>query len=200
MGGSPCAGKSSIARLLTNRHELSIYHCDEALAEQLQEIDPDRQPALYRWTTSSWNELWMQPVETLLSEAISCYREHFQIVVADLLSRPGSEPTLVEGNCLLPDDVHGLLSPREQAIWVVTSGEFVRTHYPNRGSWVQDILGECAAPEQALQNWMDREVLFAAWVAERAIRLGMSLLLVDGSQTIAAVADQVEAHYGLLPA
>jgi hypothetical protein len=142
----------------------------------------------------------MQPVETLLSEAISCYREHFQLVVDDLLSLPHPDSLLVEGNCLLPDNVYGLLSRREQAIWVVTSEDFVKTHYPNRGPWVQDILGQCKDPEQALQNWMDREGLFAAWVTERVKKLGLSLLLVDGGWTISATADEVEAHLGLGPA
>ncbi len=146
MGGSPCAGKSSIASLLADRSGLNVYHCDEAFAEHRQMIDPEKQPMLHKWTTSTWNELWMQPVETLLSEAIACYREHFQLVVAELLSRPGSEPILVEGNCLLPDDVHPWLSRRKQAIWMVTSADFVRTHYPNRGAWVQDIVSQCIDP------------------------------------------------------
>jgi hypothetical protein len=160
-------------------------------------IEPVRQPMLHKWTTLTWNELWMQPVEALLSEAIACYREHFQLVLADLLALPRSQPILVEGNCLLPGDVRPWLSRPEQAIWVVTSADFVRTHYPNRGSWVQDIANQCTNPPQALQNWMDREVLFAAWVTERARRLDLSFFLIDGKQTIADAANRAAAHFGL---
>ena len=197
LGGSPCAGKSSIANLLADKSRLDVYHCDEAFADQRQMIDPDKQPMLHKWTTSTWNELWMQPVETLLSEAIACYREHFQFVVSDLLSLPASQPILVEGNCLLPDSVQPWLSCPEQAIWLVTSADFVRTHYPDRGSWVQDIVNQCIDPQQALQNWMDSEVLFANEVSEHVKNLGLTLLLVDGAQTIAKAADRVEAHFGL---
>jgi hypothetical protein len=154
---------------------------------------------LYKWTTSAWDELWAQPVETLLSEAIACYREHCQLVVADLLAMPISQPILVEGNCLLPDDIRPWLTRQDQAIWVVTSADFVRTHYPNRGPWVQEIVNQCTDPQEALRNWMDREVEFASWVAEQVRSLGLSLLLVDGTQTIADTASSVEAHFGLGP-
>jgi 2-phosphoglycerate kinase len=197
IGGSPCAGKSSITRLLGDGLGLDVYHCDEAFADHRQTLDAAKHPMLFKWTTSTWDELWAQPVETLLSEAITCYREHFQLVVADLASLPASQPLLVEGNCLLPDLVRPWLTSRDQAIWVVTSADFVRTHYPKRGPWVQEIVNQCTDPPQALQNWMDREVRFAAWITERVQNLGLSLLLVDGTQTNVDAAARVEAHFGL---
>jgi hypothetical protein len=44
---------------------------------------------------------------------------------------------------------------------------------------------------------MNREVQFAAWVTERARRLTLSLILVDGTQTVADAANRVAAHFGL---
>lgn len=197
MGGSPCSGKSSIAEILTKEYQIRTYGCDEALGENHQRITPEGQPTMHKWITSPWNELWMQPLDVLVREAISAYREHFHLVVEDLLSLPGSEPTLAEGTCLLPDCVYGMLSNEQQAIWIVPTEEFQRKLYPHRGSWVQEILRQCAEPERAFQNWMDRDVEFARWVVQTAGELGLRVVQVDGRHTIAENAQIAAEHLRL---
>jgi len=197
MGGSPCSGKSSIARILADQHRLCVYHVDEAFEEHRRRIDPDEHPVLHKWTNTPWNELWMQPVDALLEEAIACYREHFKMVVEDLLLLPASEFVLAEGTCLLPDCVANVLMDRERAIWVVPTEKFQREHYSRRGTWVQGILSQCENPEQAFQNWMDRDAAFAEWVRREARRLGLKLMEIEGKRTIAENAELAAGHLGL---
>jgi 2-phosphoglycerate kinase len=197
MGGSPCSGKTSVARILTGEYGLRSYHCDEAFAEHQQRITPGRQPMLTKWTRTAWNELWMQTPKILVAEAIACYQEHFQLVVTDLLSLPQPEPMLVEGTCLLPGSVHTVLSSRSAAVWMVPTERFQKAHYAGRGPWVQAILNECAKPEQAYQNWMGRDVAFARWVTSTADELGLRTVPIDGSRTIAENARLVADHFGL---
>ena len=197
MGGSPCSGKSSIARILADRHTLRTYHCDEAFGEHQKRITRDKHPTLYKWTTTTWNELWMQPVDVLLVEAIACYQEHFEMIIDDLLALPRSERVLVEGTPLLPNRVRAMLSDPSQAIWIVPTEEFLRERYPRRASWVQAILDQCKDPQRALQNWMDRDVRFADWVTRKARGLGLKLITVDGKHTIAENAERVAGHFGL---
>jgi 2-phosphoglycerate kinase len=197
MGGSPCSGKSSIATILAERYGLRTYHVDEAYQEHRQCLDPARHPCMHKWTTTPWDELWMQPAEVLLSEAITCYGEHFQLVLEDLLALPQADPLLVEGTALLPDRVASLLLDHHQALWVVPTEAFQREHYPRRGAWVGSILSQCQDPEGALQNWMDRDVAFAKWVTGRARALGLSLLEVDGQRTIAENAATVAGRFQL---
>lgn len=40
VGGSPCAGKSTLAAILARRHGLALYRCDEALAAHLRRGGP----------------------------------------------------------------------------------------------------------------------------------------------------------------
>ncbi|MGD9046525.1 MAG: hypothetical protein PVF77_00600 [Anaerolineae bacterium] len=196
MGGSPCSGKSSIARILAGEYNLHTYHCDEAFAEHRQQVTASQQPMLHKWTHTSWDELWMQPHEILVAEAIACYREHFQLVVKDLLALPDSEPILVEGTCLLPGSVDEVLSSRDRAIWVIPTEAFQKAHYRDRGAWVEGILSECTKPDQAFQNWMDRDAAFAGWVARTANKLDLRPIQVDGRRTIAQNARLIA---GLLP-
>jgi 2-phosphoglycerate kinase len=197
VGGSPCAGKSSIVKRLAAEYGLRAYHCDEALGQHLQRLTPKQEPILYKWTHTDWNTLWMRPVRDLLDETIAAYREHWRIVVADLLALPVSPSILAEGNCLLPGKVRSVLAHPGQAIWIVSTSEFQRTHYPVRDSWVEDILNQCADPRQALQNWMDRDVEFAEWVCQEAADLGFSAIKVDGRRTIAETAALVAGHLAL---
>ena len=197
VGGSPCAGKSSIVGMLAADYGLRAYHCDEALGQQRRQLTRQGQPMLYKWTHTDWNALWMRPVGELLSETIAAYKEHFRLVVGDLLALPTTPPILAEGNCLLPAQAGGLLSRPDQAIWVVSSAEFQRTYYPRRGDWVQDILSQCHDPEQALQNWMDRDVAFADWVRQETAGLGLRVIEVDGHRSIIETARLVAGHLAL---
>lgn len=73
LGGSPCAGKSSISDSLASRFDLDVYHVDEAFETHTQSLDAVHQPALTKWSASSWNERWMQPIDRLLQDVIACY-------------------------------------------------------------------------------------------------------------------------------
>ena len=85
-----------------------------------------------------------------------------------------------------------------RTIWMVPTEAFQRTHYPLRGAWIQEPLRDCRDPEQAFQNWMDRDVAFARQVAAEAAARGRRVLTVDGSQSIADNAAIVERHFRLV--
>jgi len=197
LGGSPCAGKSSICEVLAERHNLRCYHCDVAFNEHRHRFTPAGQPTLFKWTHTPWDELWMQPAAVLLDEAIACYREHFDLILQDLRAFPKTIPILAEGNPLLPDRVFDLLRHPRQAIWLVPTAEFQKKCYPERGAWVQTILSQCTDPDQAFQNWMARDIAFANWITGKATALQLTLLPVDGQRTIAENAELVARHFGL---
>ena len=196
MGGSPCSGKSSIAELLSGRHELQYYQCDGAFAEHGRRVSALGQPTFHKLLSMTWDEIWTRPVDIQLREEIAIYREEFDMILDDLLALPSSPPILAEGAALLPDCVNDVLVNRNQAMWIVPSESFQREHYPDRGGWVQDILRQCADPDLAFRNWMDRDVAFARWVSRRTTELGLEMIEVDGKRTIADNAQAVARHFG----
>jgi hypothetical protein len=198
LGGSPCSGKSSISRILAKSYGLRAYHCDEAFGEHQQRLSQALQPTLHKWTTTDWDDLWMQSPDVLLAEAIAAYREHFGLVVADLLALPRGAPMLAEGTCLLPNLVAEMLHTPHQAMWLVPTEAFQRRYYPQRGSWVQDIVTACRDPQQALENWMARDVAFARWVTDQTLQLGLKHIVVDGSLSIEENARLVAEHLDLV--
>lgn len=196
LGGSPCAGKSSISEILAARFDLHLYRVDEAFEVHAQRFDPVLHPALAEWHASSWNQRWMKPTESLVEDVIACYREHFTMILEDIRSLPRDKPILVEGTALLPGQVARVLADRSRAMWVVPAADFQREHYSRR-EWVCRVLEQCDSPEAAFHNWMERDAGFARWVTAEAGELGFELLRVDGRHTIEENALTVAAHFRL---
>ncbi|HEU5102840.1 MAG TPA: hypothetical protein VFU22_27650 [Roseiflexaceae bacterium] len=190
IGGTPCSGKTSIAHLLSEKYPLQIYHCDEAFdAHKL------RMRATRKILSLSWDELWTQPVDILLADVFAIYREEFQLIRDDLQALPPWPPILAEGMALLPDLVAPALPSPNRAVWLIPTPDFQRERYPKRGAWVQDILQQCADPDLAFRNWMDRDIESAQIVADEAAKRGLRIIQVDGRQSIASIAATVEEQF-----
>jgi len=197
IGGSPCSGKSSIVERLSERHAFRSYRVDDAFGAHAARATADAQPHLYRVARMNWDEIWGRPVEVLLQDEIAVYREEWGMIVDDLLALPDDLPVIAEGAALLPELVHGVLSERRHAIWIVPTEAFQCEIYAHRGAWVDEILSQCAQPEQAFESWMARDAAYARWVQREARRLGLEVHVVDGRRSIDENAAIVEARFGL---
>jgi 2-phosphoglycerate kinase len=197
LGGSPCSGKSSLSEILAGRFDLDIYHVDDAFETHRQRLDPAQQPALSKWLASSWNDRWMQPVDSLVHDAIACYREHFALIADDIAARPSGKSLLVEGTALLPRGVADRLGQNSRAIWVIPTASFQRERYSER-QWARTIVEQCDNPEVAFHNWMERDIRFAEWIEAETSALGLQLLKIDGNRTIAETAEEVARYFELV--
>jgi hypothetical protein len=190
IGGTPCSGKTSIAQLLADKYPLQMYHCDEAF-----DIHKPLMRGTRKMLSMSWDQLWMQPVEILVADVFAIYHEEFQLIMDDLQALPPWPPILAEGMALLPDLLAPGLPSSHRAVWVIPTPEFQRERYPKRGGWVQDILRQCADPEQAFRNWMERDSVCARLVADEVVERGLRMIEVDGRQPIASIAATIEAQF-----
>ncbi len=202
LGGSACSGKSTIADKLHDQHGIAVFHADEALNSYSGRYDPQKQPCLYRWSNSNnsptfWDETWMRSGDVLLREVFECYQETFDFIQDDLLNLSAHGPLLAEGNCLMPSTLSPLLTDQRHALWMVPSEAFQRRIYPQRGEWVTWILDQCSQPDAALQNWMDRDVAFAAEIERDALAHGYRVMTVTGERSIDENAALVAEYFEL---
>lgn len=195
LGGSPCAGKSSVSEIVARRFGLDVYHVDEAFEIHAQRFASACHPALTKWSASSWDQRWMQPPDSLVQDVIACYQEHFTLILEDVLSL-SNRPLIVEGTALLPRPVARILTRQSRAIWMVPTAGFQRKHYSER-DWVQGILAQCSNPEAAFENWMERDIRFAEWIVAEASTLNLATLKIDGNLTIEENADAIARHFQL---
>lgn len=190
IGGSPCAGKSTLAAMLARRHGLTHYSCDDALTAHVQRSNTATYPLLHQLAKSSWNEIWTRPVERQIREELAFYREEFPLILEDLTAFPPDTPIVAEGTALLPELVAPLLQGQCQAIWLVPTAAFQREHYVRR-PWLDDILRQCADPALAFDNWMRRDIGFADVVEGSARALGLPVIRVDGKEDAEEVLTRV---------
>jgi hypothetical protein len=193
LGGSPCAGKSSVARQIAQRYEIELYSVDEAFAAHQARFDPRQHPTITRWLAASWDERWMQAPEVLLTEAIACYSEHFSLILEDVLKL--NRPALVEGTAILPALAAGWIGAPRQALWMVPSPAFQREHYARR-PWARQAVNDCRDPQAAFENWMERDIRFGAWIQQENARLGLTTLVVDGQRSLEETTGWVAEFFG----
>jgi hypothetical protein len=185
IGGSPCSGKSSIASALGERYSLAVYHCDEHWDSHCARATREKQPLLWRVSRMSWDEIWMRDVATQVADELAIYAQELPMIAADLAALVRRRGLVIaEGTALLPSWVAGQIADPRQAIWLMPTVAFQRRIYPQRGPWVQEILAQCADPDTAFANWMERDAAFARRVAAQAEAAGLRALWVDGSAAL----------------
>ena len=177
LGGSPCAGKSTIASHLAQQHALELYACDAFETPHVERSSLETQPTLHSARALDLGRHFMREPEDLLEFNLNFYREEWTLILEDLETLP--TPLLLEGAACMPE-----LVPLEwPAVWLVPSPEFQRHHYAQR-PWIAGVLGGASNPAKAFDNWMARDELFAQHVIQQCQRLNRLFLVFDGSQTL----------------
>ena len=198
IGGSPCSGKTSIAKALAEVYNFQLYQADTAYSRHTKVVTPERQPIFHKLVHLSADELWMRPIKEQVTEELALYHEEFPLILDDLLAFPMTRPILAEGAALLPECVVPFLVEPHQAIWIVPTPEFQIEHYSQR-AWAQAVVRSCADPQQAFHNWMQRDIRFAEHVEQTARHVNMRTLVVDGSHSLMETQARVEQHFQLAP-
>ncbi|HVT59840.1 MAG TPA: hypothetical protein VHR45_15745 [Thermoanaerobaculia bacterium] len=197
LGGSACAGKTTVARLLAARYGLAAYHCDDAFTRHRARTTPARHPDFCRVGDLSFEEMWRVPLADQVVDLLAFYREQLELLIEDLLALPAGAPLLAEGSGLLPAQIAQLILAPHQALWLIATPTFRRRHYPRRGPWVKQLLAGCERPRQVFATWMERDDELARRRAAEVAALGLRCLATDGSRSVAETAVAVAAHFRL---
>jgi hypothetical protein len=192
IGGATDAGKTTVARLLAERHRLQLYIYDrrdlphhERLAQRSAHYDA--------FLKASMDERWVHPEpEELVQRSLRSFRDRFPLVVEDLLALPRERTILAEGFGLTPEIIHPILSNHRQAIWLVPTEAFKRASMRRRGKFRhQPNLSD---PERAIDNLFKRDMLLAARVVEQARLRNLTVHEIDGSRSAEEMATLIEQH------
>lgn len=90
----------------------------------------------------------------------------------------------------MPHLVKELECPTSSYLCLTPIADFQKKHYTQR-EWVPYILEGTTNPEQAFENWMQRDILFAQMVRKEAMKLGYSSFVTDGSQSENQTAEEI---------
>lgn len=202
IGGAQWAGKTSVAQLLAVRHPLIHYaydyHDARSHAERAQ-ADPEHFPhraAFLAALQRDPDEVWVTPTPEEMASATSrAFSERFAMVVDDLGALPAGVAILAEGWGLRPELVAPLLDSPRRAIFLVPTEEYRQQQLqalPRAGALTAPGISD---PERAQRNRVERDRLLAQEVVDSADRLGLRVVMVDGSQGVAGLAALVEEQF-----
>jgi hypothetical protein len=196
LSGSPCAGKTTLAKRLATRFGWRIYHCDDWFADHRERACPDKQPTFHRVSRLRGDALWLRPVAEQIATEIRFAGEEFTLVRQDIehILAEDKRPLLFDGAAALPHLLQPWLPHPSHAFWLIPSEPFQRRYYAKR-PWIKDILAATSDPAQAFDNWMNRDAGFARWLETQVTTYNMPWLKVDGSLTLEATAEHVARHF-----
>lgn len=197
--GSPCCGKSTLARALSQRYGLPHVCCDDFETPFLDRGERQGVEAVRRLAQrlrGGRDDMWLRPSETLLRDELAYYEATFEWLMEALEEMPA--PVIAEGAALLPWRLAARGISAQQVICMTPTPRFQREQYARR-EWVAPFLASCSDPERAFSNWMGRDERFALLVAEGAHRAGYPHGLVDGGRNLEQTLEWAEKLLNLTP-
>ena len=191
IGGGSVAGKSTVARLLAEKHGLRLYHCDDRQSAHTARSNVVDHPMLHTFLAMTMDGRWAKRTpEEMFHTFHGFHGEGFGLILEDLLDMPTDVPVLVEGYKLLPRLVAPLLSRPDQAVWLIPTPSFRRTAFASRGS-LWSIAGRTSDPATALANLLARDALSTEEVKRQAAALRLTMIEVNGSASVDGLATRV---------
>lgn len=117
------------------------------------------------------------------------------LVIGDLraLIRGSDRIIVAEGFAFTPELIEPLIAGVHQAIWLTPADEFRRESFERRNK--PSFRHETEDPDRARVNMIARDSLLSQHVKKTALERGYTEIEVDGSRSVHALADEIEAHF-----
>lgn len=195
IGGGSCAGKSTIARRIADKHGLHLYATDDVMTEHTQRSKPEDCPFLHQFIAMDMDERWVKRSPTTMLDTFHWFRgEGFNLIIEDLLRMPTDCRVVVEGFRLLPHLVKPILSVSDHAVWLFPSPEFRQGTIGRRGGAISGFLAKTSNPARALHNLLERDRMFTDRLRKevedlelRAIQVNTAMTEDDSEHTVAKI-------------
>ncbi|AEY65552.1 hypothetical protein [Clostridium sp. BNL1100] len=197
LGGSTCAGKTTISNILSEKYGFIVYHCDEYLAKHIEKSNAQEHPNLNRVIKISWNDILSMKAEEYLKWTIGLFKEEFKMILEDLNKFSDGKPILVEGVGLLPELINNEISDIDHAIWIVADELFYKRHQMERKELYERIR-ECSKPEQALENYINYDLAMGRYIINDAKRLGLSVIEIGNDCEIIKNVETISSYFKLV--
>lgn len=197
LGGSTCAGKTTISNILSEKYGFIVYHCDEYLAKHIEKSNAQEHPNLNQVSKISWNDILSMKVEEYLKWTIGLFKEEFKMILEDLYKFSDGSPILVEGVGLLPELINNEISDINHAIWIVADELFYKRHQMERKELFERIK-ECSNPDQALENYINYDLAMGRYIMNDAKRFGLSAIQIGDDCEIMKKVETISSYFKLV--
>lgn len=192
IGGSPCAGKTSIANALAAKYHGNAYHFDRTENDHIARSNEATNPDLMAFLAMDMDERWLtRSPGSMARNAIASWQARFPLVLEDVRALPTNAPLFAEGPGLFPGCVAPQLINPHQAVWLVTTEPLCAAVRRQRGG---SALGT-SDPALALRNIVRRDLRMARYVKRQAAARHLTCHEVDRSRSLARMLALVEEQF-----
>ena len=196
IGGSPCAGKSTVAEILSKRYGLYYFKVDDFLDDYTKLGASKGYPICKKSVELNAEQIWMRDPLLQCEEEFEFYREMFEYVTAEIKQINCKNGIITEGAAYVPELIKQLGVQRSRYISITPAPEFQISHFRKR-EFVPHVLKGCSDMEKAFCNWMERDILFAKEVQKQCFEAEYVSIINDGSIRIDELVAIVSAHFEL---
>ncbi len=199
IAGGTGSGKTTVARILAERLDLTLYDGDRAEHAWVHRCTPDRHPYFWAGLQLTPEQRVSRTPEDVFNSMASLHGETIGFVIDDLLATPTDRVILVDYFGNTPSDLHPLLTWPEQAVFLLPTPEFrlraLGTRYANPAragaNWGH------ADHTHALTNRLARDTLWDAELRRQAETLNLPIIHIDGSRDPNHLADNLAQRFRL---
>lgn len=197
IGGSPCAGKSTVAEILSQKYDLYYFKVDDFLDSYTKSGALKGYLICKKTVELNAEQIWMRDPSLQCREEFQFYEEVFEYIVSDLNQISCKNGIITEGAAYVPNLIKQLGIPSSRYLSITPTKEFQISHFRKR-TFVPYVLEGCRDMEQAFSNWMGRDVLFAEEVRKQCRENKYRSITNDGSISVDELVHLTAAHFGLL--
>jgi hypothetical protein len=199
IAGGTGSGKSTIARILAERFDLTIYSGDRAEHAWVRRCTPERHPYLWAGLQLTHEQRVSRTPEDAFNGMASLHGETIGFLVEDLVATPTDRVIIVDYFGNTPSGLHPLLTWREQAVFLLPTPEFRRralgARYSNparaRATWGN------TDHTRAFANRLARDELWDAELRRQADALDLPIMHIDGSEDANDLAESLAQRFRL---
>ena len=111
IGGSPCAGKSTVAEILSQKYDLYYFKVDDFLDSYTKSGALKGYPICKKTVELNAEQIWMRDPSLQCREEFQFYEEIFEYIVSDLNQISCKNGIITEGAAYVPNLIKQLGIP-----------------------------------------------------------------------------------------
>lgn len=194
IGGSPCSGKSTVAERMEKEFGMKYFKADDYLDDFMNRAAKRKLPVCKAAMAMKADEIWMRDPQEQCDEEFAIYREIAGYTFEEL-NRIKAPLIIAEGAGFTPEVMKKYKT--DKYVCIIPTPDFQISHYRQR-SWVPYVLDGCTDQDKAFDNWMQRDILYAAKIREECAEQGIPCLVNDGSYSEDSMFRQVAELLGFI--
>ena len=197
LSGGAYGGKTTMAKLLEQRHGFLRYRQGDHWDDYIAMADPEHQPAMTRDRAADWHGFFAQPPRQYADWMRAELREEAGFLVADLLALPRERRVVVDG--IVPLDLLRRISDYGHVFLLFAPDAMKRAHYFERADKDEVCRFILSFPdgEKLLENVIDALNLDNEAERRAFVESGFRYAERSEGDTIEETLALIEEHFGL---